>query len=851
MIATKFYKALLSVLAFIASSSLYAVPANPRPFTVTQKDGTTLELKLIGDENFHYFCTTDGVPLIRLGDTYFYATLSTEGEMASTGMLAHNKPKRKANEENVISANAPLLQDYIRKTWSEKLQVRNVQRASKVKRRAFGQPTSYKGKKRGIVILVNFADLPMKPTSTVQAWHDQFNKPGYNKNNHIGSVRDYFLDQSYQQLSIDFDVVGPYTVSQGWRYYGKNRDSGNTSDQHPCQLVSEACKLANADVNFKDYDWNGNGEVDQVFVIYAGYGAAAGYDPDAIWPHEWHLDYGAYYGDGNGALRLDGVKIDTYAVSCELNGTSGTAMDPIGTAVHEFSHCLGLPDFYDVDGKGTQCMDYWDVLDAGCYSGPNWKGEVPTGYTAYERHFAGWLQYEELKDPRRVTGLENLGDTARAFIRYNQANKNEYFILENRQAKRWFKYPVGAHGLFVYHVDYDRNAWESDRPNSDPTHPRMTYIPADKSYDKSYTDRMTSDFFPGTKLVKSLTNSSHTTVFGKMFNKNSDGTYNMNLELTNISESSGKISFNYNGGDAAVKNQLKSLIASVQAMMDTPHQDMTEDATTLLDMALLEAEEVAGTTHSADEYRAATEALKSEAVKFLFAANPDDMLQPFDISFMLVNPDVTSYEGWKDEIDNNAYTLANNCGAYKDIKFNLSQTTTARLPQGQYTATVQAFQRPGAIDKAATSTINANFYAKTKSVKVKNILDDPSEQKKGTTDVMIGEGLYVPSDQKTASTYFKSGLYTNTIDFENTVSTGSSVKIGIRAAAKADYWTCFANFRLYFRGNVIDTTAPTAITSIPEDGSLQKQGIYDITGRPVTTTRSHGLYIRNGKKYAY
>lgn len=832
------------------SLGIHAVPANPRPFSVTQKDGTKLELRFVGDENYHYYATLDGIPLVKEDGNYYYAQLAGNGSLISTRVLAHEKQQRKADERKIVNDISPAVTEQIHGVWKERLQTRNQQRAAKTvarkaQQRAFGHPTSYKGKKRGIVILVNYADLSMKSTSTVEAWHDQFNKPGYNKNNHIGSVRDYFLDQSYQQLAIDFDVVGPYTLSQGWRYYGKNRNDG--SDAHPCQLVSEACKLANADVNFKDYDWNGNGEVDQVFVIYAGYSAAAGYDEDAIWPHEWHLDYGTYYGDGNGALKLDGVKIDNYAVSSELNGTSGSTMDYIGTAVHEFSHCLGLPDFYDVDGKGTQCMDYWDVLDAGCYSGPNWKGEVPTGYTAYERNFAGWLKYEELTTPRRITGLENLGDTARALIRYNQGNKNEYIILENRQAKRWFKYPVGAHGLFVYHVDYDRGAWESDRPNDDPAHPRMTYIPADKSYDRAYTDYMAADFFPGTKAVKSLTNTSHTNCFGKMFNKNSDGTYNMNMELTSISETSGKISFNYNGGDTALKNQLKDLIAKVQALMDTPHQDITDGATAKLDAALLDAEDITASTHSAAEYLTARETLEKEALQFLFAANPADSLHPFDISFTLTNPDITTNEGWKEEVDNNAFTVANNCGAYKDIKFNLAQTTP-KLPKGQYTLTVQAFQRPGSIEESSTNSVNVNFYARTKSKKIMNILEDSSDKKKGSTDTRVSEGIYVPSDQKTASSYFKAGMYTNTLDFETTNANGTAVKIGIRSsAAKTNYWTCFANFHLYFHGDI----DPTAVHSLPMEEAPTRKGTYDLMGRPIASPRSHGLYIENGRKRVY
>ena len=844
-----FIKSLIICIAICcATVKTSAVPANPRPFTVTQKDGSKLELRFIGDENFHYYATTDGVPLVKEGENYFYAEMDNGSRLLSSGILAHNRQERKSNELTFIEKNNSEIQSRISSLWKERLDERNEQLISKVSARkaqnkAFGHPTKYEGNKKGIVILVNYADLKMKTTSSAAAWNDQFNKPGYNKNNHYGSVRDYFLDQSYQKLSIDFDVVGPYTVSKPWRYYGKNRGSA-TSDSYPCQLVTEACRLANADVNFKDYDWNGDGEVDQVFVIYAGYSAAAGYDEDAIWPHEWHLAYGAYYGDGNGSLMLDGVKIDNYAVSSELSGTSGSTMDYIGTAVHEFSHCLGLPDFYDVDGNGTQCMDYWDVLDAGCYSGPNWKGEVPTGYTAYERHFAGWLDYEELNQPKKVTGLQNLGDVPEAYIYYNKGNRNEYFILENRQAKAWFKYPVSAHGLFIYHVDFDQAAWENGRPNSDPNHPRMTYIPADKSFDRAYTNQMTSDFFPGTGAVKTITNTSHTSCYGKMFNKNSDGTYNTNMELTAITETGGKISFTFNGGETGQKTKLRSLITEVSALLEVPHIDLSDNATQLLQEAIEDAEYDRQNAATTEELQAAMEALKRKAVEFIANANPTDSIQPFDISFLLVNPEITSNEGWKDEAANNAYVYANNCGEYKDIKFTLSQTISIKLPKGQYTLACQAFQRTGTLAESQNNAVNTYLFARTKSAKIKNILDGASETKKGTTDTRLDDGLYVPGDNKSANNYFKAGMYTNTLDFENTSETGTQVKLGLRSAsAKTNYWTCFSKFKLYAKGIEI----PDAIKSVTED--IKDASIYDLTGRRITNSENtKGIFIKQGRK---
>ena len=58
---------------------------------------------------------------------------------------------------------------------------------------------------------------------------------------------------------------------------------------------------------------------------------------------EWELSDPTNYGR---SVKLDGVTVDTYACGSELMGISGKTLDGIGTMCHEYSHCLGLPDFY-------------------------------------------------------------------------------------------------------------------------------------------------------------------------------------------------------------------------------------------------------------------------------------------------------------------------------------------------------------------------------------------------------------------------------------------------------------------------------------------------------------------------
>lgn len=524
----------LIVLALCLGLSASAIPAKRVPFTVMQRDGVVLTVTLVGDESFHYIATLDGIPVVEDGEGFYRLAPELKGEMAAK--------------------------------WKSRMTKRYAARRAKAMsrveaRRAFGHSTSYVGEKRGLVILVNFKDLAMQSEYDQAKWNRQFNQKGYTESGHIGSVRDYFYDQSYGKFDIDFDVVGPVTVSKEYSHYGQNDSEGN--DKYPCEMVIEACRAADKEgVNFANYDWDGDGEVDMVFCVYAGYGESAGAPAKTIWPHEWELSSGVAYGDGTGVLTLDGVKIDTYAVSCELTGASGSTMDGIGTACHEFSHCLGLPDMYDTSYSGGFGMGAWDLLDAGAYNGPSMNGEVPAGFTAYERWFAGWLDFQVLSEPCTVTDMPALQDTAFACIFYNDNNPNEGFILENRQNKGWFRYVsyyTTMHGMLAYHVDYNASAWEKNEVNKDAKHQRMSIIPAGKDYGTYYSAHgqysptkaeYASQLFPGSMGVTELTNTSHVDYNGKLFNKNTDGTFYMNKPITEITESDGLISFKFmNGAD--------------------------------------------------------------------------------------------------------------------------------------------------------------------------------------------------------------------------------------------------------------------------------------------------------------
>ena len=503
-------KIILSIALAMLTLSASAVPARRTQRTLTLSDGTQVVATLSGDENYHYWKTADGRAFV-------------------------------INEENTPQEIS--LQEAQRKMQA-KMQVRNARRLAKRTKHkaAWGAETNpISGERKGLVILVNYKDKKMQHTQA--EYNDYFNKAGYSENNCTGSVRDYFLSQSYGKFALDFDVMGPVTLSKNLSYYGENDKDGN--DKHAAEMVAEAVKLAVSGIDLKKYDWDGDGYVDQVYVVYAGYGEHADAPANTIWPHEFELSEAATYNDGPGAITINGVTIDTYACSSELRGASGNTMDGIGTACHEFSHCLAIPDMYDTSDDGENFgMNVWDLMDYGSYNGKDGYGETPAPFTSYERMYCGWLTPVELTQPCNVDDMPAITKEPVAYLIRNDNPKfpGEYYLLENHQQESWDAY-APAHGMLVLHVDFNSNAWKQNTVNNVASHQRMTIIPADGKLSHYNT---AGDTWPGTSKKTALTDSSNPAA--KLYNLNSNGRKFMGHPIENIAEKNGLISFTFDGG---------------------------------------------------------------------------------------------------------------------------------------------------------------------------------------------------------------------------------------------------------------------------------------------------------------
>lgn len=376
-------------------------------------------------------------------------------------------------------------------------------------------PLVCQGSPKVPVILVQFPDLPFTIGETDEIVKGLFNahfnagegvKPGTSD----FSVREYFRQQSDNQFTPDFDVIGPVTVSQSYTYYGKDR--GNSRDININEFYREACRQAVLhDVDWNLYDNDGNGVVDFVYFIYAGIGQnqnAA--ENNVIWPKECTTRF-AVSGDDFTVI------FGSFGCSCELFQKH---MDGVGLSIHELCHGLGLPDLYDYNQK-VYGMDYWDLMDSGCYKQ---NGHMPVGLSAYELDFLGWRKLVELTpDSAYSLKLDPLETGGIGYKVVNKANPNEYFILENRQnigVDQYIGYLVSSHeetfgenhGLLITHVNYSQSSWSSNSINTtDASRQRFTIVPADgQTVSANYgaNDEWASsqhgDLYPGDKNVTEI-----------------------------------------------------------------------------------------------------------------------------------------------------------------------------------------------------------------------------------------------------------------------------------------------------------------------------------------------------------
>lgn len=114
---------------------------------------------------------------------------------------------------------------------------------------------------------MQFADTKFWADHTPALYQRIANEEGFKELDFNGSVKDYFKAQSYGQFELDFDIAGPVTLPNGYAYYGKPTNGQNDNNTALGEMVMDACKAVDESIDFTNYDWDDDGEVDQVFIL--------------------------------------------------------------------------------------------------------------------------------------------------------------------------------------------------------------------------------------------------------------------------------------------------------------------------------------------------------------------------------------------------------------------------------------------------------------------------------------------------------------------------------------------------------------------------------------------------------
>ena len=419
------------------------------------------------------------------------------------------------------------------------------------------------------VILMSFVDCDFSCENPHQFYDRLFNERGYNLGMGPGCVADYFRDQSRGQFNMVFDVVGPIKLT--------HRQKSKSSTSFGVSQITDAIKTADEQLNYADYDWDGDGKAETVIIVYAGYGGNEEMDvaDGCIWPNTDYLYF-----------SLDGVRIGGYSASAEL-WTENTSCG-IGTICHEFCHVLGLPDLYPTSGDEFSVVDEWDLMDGGNYANDGW---CPPNLSIHEREYLGWSYPEELSEATTITDMPSFDKSGKAYRIVNETNPDEYYLLENRQWEGW-DLMLPNHGLLITHVDFNASVWQGNYVNSSPTHHRLEYFHADNCDYNWYEDKLGDNYsygsdgrnlrlqytsYPYVDAEKvthdALTDTS--VPAATIFNPGADGKLLMGKPITDIREKDGLVSFLFKAhnviagdvnGDGVVTE--KDIVAAVNYMQN-------------------------------------------------------------------------------------------------------------------------------------------------------------------------------------------------------------------------------------------------------------------------------------------
>lgn len=457
---------IVGFICLVFCAGAFARPANPFLILKQQPDGSVVSVFEHGDENYHYETTSDGYLVLKDEDGFrkfadenaepseFKAENVDARSVKATAFLkSKNLYKMLARHREKHPDAYPDQQKRLMEGFRLNHKVPAQESSVPVMYRP--EPLTFtKGEVRFPVFLVSSNDGTDERTfsdAEVAAYNDQCNKEGYSEDSHYGSIRDYFKVSSNNIFRPTFDMV-PVKVNV-------NMASAGSDEGSFVKAVVKAGAAAIGDANLNKYDADGDKVIDGFGIVMAGPEKNTG-----MWGHMyWYSVYDSY-------TKYNGYKFERYFLIAQLADEG--ANNGIGVMTHEFSHVLGLPDFYSsYEDEWVPGPSPYDVMTQGMYNGYSYstggQGRQPPKYSAFERESMGWMKIEELKESDDVYVLPNI-DANKAYSITNPSNQDEFYVIEYRPGIGWdskisgtdFDNKSAETGVYIWYVNYTSDAWD-------------------------------------------------------------------------------------------------------------------------------------------------------------------------------------------------------------------------------------------------------------------------------------------------------------------------------------------------------------------------------------------------------
>ena len=374
------------------------------------------------------------------------------------------------------------------------------------------------GTYRAIVILVDFDDNEGQTNKSL--YEDLLFSLGTYP---TGSMRDYYIEVSYNQFEVDGDVNGTegtppdwFRMPQNYSFYVDGQYGWGAYPENAQKLAEDAVVAADQYVDYTLYDNNNDGEVDSLFIVHAGPGYEVTGNPNDVWSHRWVMV---------NPPVLDKMNFSGYTMEPEYIYNLGDST--IGVFAHEYGHELGLPDLYDISNpKGNGGIGRWGLMSSGAWNGPLGLGSRPAHPCAWSKIQLNWVTPTVTSTNQTGVSIPQVETNQSIFRLWTDGTIGEqYFLVENRQ-RTLFDDGLPGDGLLIYHVD-DSVPWQNN-----PKHYKVDVEQADGNSDlNKYTNRGDAgDPWPGTSVNRTF--NAKSTPNSKDYNDN-----NTWVAVTNISDS--------------------------------------------------------------------------------------------------------------------------------------------------------------------------------------------------------------------------------------------------------------------------------------------------------------------------